>query len=97
MMRLGCPDPNALKTGLKWMTSWNTSYKEWLRELGLFSLEEAQGDLIDLYNNLKGGCGKVAVSLFSQVMVMGQEGMTLSCVSRGSGWVLRTISSQQEQ
>ena len=49
------------------------SYREWLRKLGLLSMEKKRfkQNLTALNNDLKRGCAEVGVSLFSQLTAMG--------------------------
>lgn len=54
------------------------SYEGWLMELELFSLQDRGGDLIALYSDLKGGCGKVGVNLFSQLTSSNMRGNSLT-------------------
>jgi len=81
-----------MKLGLE-----DKSCEKCLRKMRLFIVENTRwrGDLIALYSYLKGGCFKMGVSLFSQVIGYRTRGMDSSC-SRGSlDWILQKFLHQK--
>ena len=59
-------------------------YRERRRELGCLVCRRLSGDVIALYQDLREGCGKVAVGLFSQVWQDAGQGHPLLQVSSHS-------------
>ena len=79
-----------------WESLEHRSCGELLRELRLFSLEKRRlrGDFITLYNDLKGGCSKIEVSLPGSNGRMRSSGLKVS-VGRFSLNIRKSLFSER--